>query len=40
VVACGQGALELLVLQRSGGRRGPAAAFLAAHPLPAGTRLG
>ena len=39
VVACGQGALELLELQRPGGRRGPAAAFLAAHPLPAGTRL-
>ncbi|MBT9486356.1 MAG: methionyl-tRNA formyltransferase [Rubrivivax sp.] len=39
VVACGQGALELLELQRPGGRRGPATAFLAAHPLPVGTRL-
>ena len=39
VVACGQGALELVELQRPGGRRGPAAAFLAAHPLPPGTRL-
>lgn len=40
VVACGDGALELLELQRPGGRRGPAASFLAAHPLAAGTRLG
>jgi methionyl-tRNA formyltransferase len=40
VVACGDGALELLELQRPGGRRGPTASFLAAHPLAAGTRLG
>ena len=40
IVACGEGALELLELQRPGGRRGPATAFLAAHPIPAGTRLG
>ncbi len=39
-VACGVGALDLLTLQRPGGRRGSAAAFLAAHPLPVGTRLG
>jgi methionyl-tRNA formyltransferase len=32
VVACGRGALELLELQRPGGRRGPAAAFLQAAP--------
>ncbi len=39
-VACGAGALRLLVLQRAG--RGPldAAAFLRGHRLPPGTRLG
>jgi len=40
VVACGEGALELLELQRAGGRRVSAAQFLAGHPLPPGTRLG
>ncbi|MEW6703406.1 MAG: methionyl-tRNA formyltransferase [Pseudomonadota bacterium] len=38
-VACGEGALDLLELQRPGGRRQPVAAFVRAHPLPAGTRL-
>jgi len=33
VVACGTGALELLVVQPEGGRRMEAAAFLAGHPL-------
>jgi methionyl-tRNA formyltransferase len=33
VVACGSGALELLILQPEGGRRMDAAAFLAGHPL-------
>ena len=32
VVACGRGALELLELQRPGGRRGPVAAFLQSAP--------
>ncbi|MBP6902976.1 MAG: methionyl-tRNA formyltransferase [Burkholderiaceae bacterium] len=40
VVACGDGALELLTLQRPGGRRVEAAAFLQALPLAAGTVLG
>jgi methionyl-tRNA formyltransferase len=39
VVACGSGALRLLELQREGGRRLPAAEFLAGHALPAGTVL-
>jgi methionyl-tRNA formyltransferase len=39
VVACGQGALRILVLQREGGRRLDAQAFLAGHPLPSGQRL-
>lgn len=38
VVGCGQGALEILELQRSGGRRLSAPDFLHGHPLPAGTR--
>lgn len=40
LVACGQDGLRLLELQRPGGRRLPAAAFLAGHPLPPGTQLG
>ena len=40
VVACGQGALRILVLQREGGRRLKAREFLAGHPLPPGLRLG
>ncbi len=39
VVACGQGALELLELQRTGGKRLPVAAFARGLPLTAGTRL-
>ena len=39
-VACGEGALRLTALQRAGGRRLPAAAFLAGHPVPVGARWG
>jgi len=38
-VACGQGAVELLDLQREGRRPMPPDAFLRGTPLPAGTRL-
>jgi methionyl-tRNA formyltransferase len=38
-VACGDGGLDLLQLQRPGGRRQPAAAFLQAHPGLAGADL-
>ena len=38
-VACGQGALDLLELQRPGGRRTPVAAFLQSQPLVCGARL-
>jgi methionyl-tRNA formyltransferase len=40
VVACGEGALSLTTLQRAGGRRLSAAAFLAGHPLATGAQLG
>ena len=40
VVACGTGALRILVLQREGGRRVSAAEFLAGCPLARGLRLG
>ena len=40
VVAAGEGALEVTELQRAGGRRLKAAAFLAGSPLKAGERLG
>ncbi len=40
VVACGEGALNVTGLQRAGGKRMPAAAFLAGHALATGTRLG
>jgi methionyl-tRNA formyltransferase len=40
VVACGQGALRVLELQREGGRRLNAAEFMAGHSVPAGTFLG
>ncbi|HXX83737.1 MAG TPA: methionyl-tRNA formyltransferase [Casimicrobiaceae bacterium] len=40
VVACGEGALVALELQRAGGKRLSAAAFLAGHRLAAGTRFG
>jgi methionyl-tRNA formyltransferase len=39
-VACGDGALQLLELQRPGGKRLPARAFVQAHPALAGRRLG
>jgi len=39
-VACGEGILRVLELQRAGGRRQRAADFLRGHPLPPGTRLG
>jgi methionyl-tRNA formyltransferase len=40
VVACGDGALALLDVQRPGGKRGPVAQWLQAHPLALGERLG
>ena len=40
VVACGDGALRLLTLQREGGRRLPAREFLSGFPLHAGQRVG
>jgi len=40
VVACGQEALRVLVLQREGGRRLSAQEFLAGHPLRPGQKLG
>jgi methionyl-tRNA formyltransferase len=40
VVACGQGALRITVVQPEGGRRMTAAEFLAGHSLPEGTVLG
>jgi methionyl-tRNA formyltransferase len=39
VVACGEGALCLEVLQAPGGKRLAAADFLRGHPMPVGTRL-
>ncbi|WVH08992.1 MAG: Methionyl-tRNA formyltransferase [Fluviibacter phosphoraccumulans EoVTN8] len=39
VVACGEGALCLEILQAPGGKRLPAAEFLRGHPLPVGTLL-
>jgi methionyl-tRNA formyltransferase len=38
VVGCGQGALEILELQRAGGKRLSASDFLRGHPLPVGAR--
>jgi len=38
IVACGEGALRLTELQRAGGKRGPAAAFLQARPIAPGER--
>jgi len=40
VVGCGQEALRILMLQREGGRRLDAQAFLAGHPLRPGQKLG
>ncbi len=37
-VACGEGALLLTELQRAGGKRLPAAAFLSGHPIAPGAR--
>jgi methionyl-tRNA formyltransferase len=39
LVACGEGALDLLELQRTGGRRVPVRDFLQGYRLAAGTRL-
>ena len=39
VVACGDGALALLDVQRPGGKRGPVAQWLQSHPLARGTLL-
>lgn len=39
VIACGEGALRLIEVQREGGRRITAQQFLAGHPMPPGTRL-
>lgn len=38
VVACGSGALQIVCLQREGGRRMSAAEFLAGHPLKPGQK--
>jgi len=40
VVACGDGALALLDVQRPGGKRGPVAQWLQAHPIQRGSVLG
>jgi len=40
VVACGDGALALLDVQRAGGKRGPAAHWLQGQPVAFGTLLG
>ena len=39
-VACGEGALEVREVQKAGGKRQPAAAFLSGHALVAGMTLG
>jgi methionyl-tRNA formyltransferase len=39
IVACGKGALRILVLQREGGRRMNAGEFLAGNPIRSGERL-
>ena len=40
LVGCGKGSLRVQELQLEGGKRLPAAAFLAGHPLSAGAQLG
>ncbi len=40
LIACGEGSVELVTVQLAGGKRMDAAAFLAGHPLPVGTRFG
>ena len=39
-IACGQGVLRVLELQKSGGRPLGTSAFLRGHPIPPGTQLG
>ena len=39
-VACGEGALEIVEVQKAGGKRLPVEAFLAGHELRAGQLLG
>jgi methionyl-tRNA formyltransferase len=40
VAGCGEGALQILELQRAGGKRLAAAEFLRGHPIARGARLG
>jgi methionyl-tRNA formyltransferase len=40
VIACGEGALEVLELQRAGGKRLDAGQFLRGRPLARGARFG
>jgi len=40
VVACGEGGLRIVELQKAGGKRLPAAQFLAGHPVAVGTVFG
>lgn len=40
LIACGEGVLEILELQRAGGKRLPTAMFLAGFPIARGKRLG
>ncbi|MHC5541726.1 hypothetical protein ACYOEI_26205 [Singulisphaera rosea] len=40
VVACGQGAIRLTVVQLPGKKAGPAAEFLRGHRVNAGDRMG
>ncbi|MEE2614707.1 MAG: methionyl-tRNA formyltransferase, partial [Verrucomicrobiota bacterium] len=40
IVGCGEKALRISQLQKEGGKRLTTDAFLAGHPLPAGTQLG
>jgi methionyl-tRNA formyltransferase len=36
LIACGEGALEVMEVQKAGGRRLPISAFISGHPLKAG----
>jgi methionyl-tRNA formyltransferase len=40
IIACGSGAMQILVLQREGGRRMTATEFLTGHPLAIGQKVG
>ena len=40
IVGCGKEALLISKLQKDGGKRMTAEAYLAGHPLPVGTQLG